>query len=272
MEEDIPEVAEVKDRGTKRGRLTRKKQSVEQELRKDVPRHPEKGVTGGPKEEVNRGGVDEKLVKWDYGYGEEGVLGVAKEGQVVCFGSAFPWWGLVASRLNLQRVNLVITEVDSPYVKAARKYFERWPISEAPKSGSDLPELRSATVLLFDSVPEKWVCDVMWNLASVQVIVTTGKRVNTKIPEGWRESPRTACHQRVGGTSNGACRIMIYERKAGRAMLPTPVGGRPAQDLRSVMKMAKRGRKTEAPDLADPKETGASVIVAGPDVVSCLGL
>ena len=65
---------------------------------------------------------------------------------------------------------------------------------------------------------------------------------------------------------------MMYERKAGRAMLPTPVGGRPAQDLRLVMKMAKPGRKTEAPDLPDPKETGALVIVAGPGVVSCSGL
>ena len=43
---------------------------------------------------------------WSYGEGEEGVLEEAREGLVLCFGSSFPWWGLVADRLRFKRVKI----------------------------------------------------------------------------------------------------------------------------------------------------------------------
>ena len=63
---------------------------------------------------VGREGPGGHMQEWSYGYGEEGVLGETRGGQVMCFGSAFPWWGSVASMLGLERVNLVVTKVNSP--------------------------------------------------------------------------------------------------------------------------------------------------------------
>ena len=222
--------------------------------------------------ETEREGAGGQLEEWSYGYGEEGVLGAVRPGQVVCFGSTFPWWGLVATKLGLEKVNLVVTAVNSPYLKIAREYYQRWHVNEAPTGLSDLPELEAATVLLFDTVPTKWVCDVMWDLPSVRLIVTCGGGLNTEVPSHWRSRPMTASHQVVGGTSNGACRALIYERRLREAAVPVRLEVRPAQDLRSVMKVAKPGRPTSTPNTASPKVTGTSVITLRPGVVSCWGL
>jgi len=48
---------------------------------------------------------DGQLEEWDYGFGEEGVIVEADGGQLTRFGTEFPWWGLVVSRLGLRRVN-----------------------------------------------------------------------------------------------------------------------------------------------------------------------
>ncbi len=87
--------------------------------------------------------VSKQIRSWSYGQGGEGVLGEAQEGLVVCFGASFPWWGLVASRLKLAKVILVVDQVASPYLAAARSYFQSWQVNEAPKGPSVDPLLSS---------------------------------------------------------------------------------------------------------------------------------
>ena len=68
------------------------------------------------------------------------------------------------------------------------------------------------------------------------------------------------------------CRALIYERGARAVEAPTPVKSRPAQDLRSVLKVAKPGRPTKKPDESNPKITGTSVVELRPGVIACWGL
>ena len=213
-----------------------------------------------------------RLEEWSYGFGEEGVIGESEEGLVLCFGLKFPWWGLVAWRLGFKRVNLVVTQVNSPYLKLAREYFGEWKVNDAPTGLSNLSELNSATVLLFDTSPPVWLEDIIWKLPSVRLIVR-GVGTKTKVPRSWAVREVVVSHQSQGGTSNGNYRAFVYERVMSKAREVIPLGVRPAQDLRSVMKMAQSGgRPDSAPGGPIPRETGKSVVRLRPGVVANWGL
>ena len=166
---------------------------------------------------------------------------------------------------------MVVDQVDSPYLHVIRSYFENWEVNEAPMGLSDLPDLETAKVLMFDTLPPEWVAERMWKIPSVETIVC-GNGLNIKVPLHWTARRGEVSHAHQGGTSNVKYSAWIFEKEGEEATQLGELHAKPSQDLRSVMKVAKPGRKVWGPAIVPPKETGTAVAELRTGTVGCWGL
>ena len=224
------------------------------------------------------------LIKWKFGEGREGVFvqPTSKSRQVLVVGRGIPWWGMVVACLDLRIHSILLN--DQRFVSVVSKYFGMSiPIGKSVNQTQvDIlmtrNALKSCPVLALETLPNSGaVLSEMWVMGSVKLILVSHGRLIGPSP-GWSLSRKAIHHDKVDGVTDVSTFIGIYFR-CNQSEVVKGLGASKSsaylkRDIRSILKMAIRGRRCGSPR-ATPRSdhhVGGAVKTVRPGVIMNSGL
>jgi hypothetical protein len=208
--------------------------------------------------------VGRQVKDWDYGRGVEGTYVPRRDrGKVMILGGKIPWWMPVIKRIGLTPTLVILSEGGPKSVVVEMSGDVDCIVGQAVvTTWMNSPPKRAKTLkILFcqgRSPPYKaeW-----WRLPLLELVVSEGS-AGGRIPTGWKVYQSKIKHSVAGGVSDYSTEITIHvrEERVTREFWEADYPQRPAQDLRSIVKMGRSSSTRVDPPASIPSNPGESVI------------